>query len=563
MKKFSILLAAVCLTLIVSCSQERKEMTKPQEPEMSEVGKKMARYTPTKIDFDDSILSQQEKKLLKKLVEASYMMDEAFLRQCYGKNMEIREVLRASSDPKDRELLHYFTINFGPFDRLDEREPFMGEEKRPLGANFYPEDMTKEEFEAWIKDHPKDAEKFKGLFTVVRRRGSELVTVPYSQEYAEQLNAAVKLLREAADLTDNATLKKYLISRADALLKDDYYQSDIDWIDLKDNLLEITIGPYEVYEDTLFGYKAAFESFVTMNDPEESERLEKLVRFLPEFEANLPIPDEYKNTQRGASSPIRVAIEVFSAGDTKAGVQTTAFNLPNDERVRSAKGSKKVMLKNVGEAKFNKSLIPISKIVLAPEQQAYVNFNAYFNDTLQHELAHALGPGFITLPDGTKTEVGQALKDLYSGLEEGKADIVGLCDTQYLIDKGEFPKELEKETYATYLAGIFRSIRFGIGEAHGRGNMISFNFLREKGGISYDPATERFSTDFEKVKGAVRDLAREILMIQAKGDYEGAKKMVEKYGSMPPEVTKALDKLKSIPVDIEPLFTVEEKMKNW
>lgn len=527
------------------------------------IAKKMARYSPTTIDFDESILSDQEKKLLKKLVEASFVMDELFLRQCYSKNEKIREKLQASSDPKDAELLHYFTINFGPFDRLDEGEPFIGTEKRPLGANFYPEEMTKEEFDEWIANNPGNAEAFKGLFTVIREVDDRLIAIPYSKEYAWLLQQAGERLREAADLTDNPSLKKYLLSRADAFLTDNYFQSDIDWIDLKDNIVEITIGPYEVYEDTLFGYKAAFESFVTINDPDESEKLEKLVRFLPEFEMNLPIPDEFKNKERGAASPIRVAIEVFSAGDTKAGVQTTAFNLPNDERVRQEKGSKKVMLKNVGQAKFNKSLIPISKVVLEPEQQQFVNFDAYFNDTLQHELAHALGPGFITLPDGTKTEVGQALKELNSGIEEAKADIVGLYNTQYLIDKGEFPKELERETYATYTAGIFRSIRFGIDQAHGRGNMLALNYLLEKRGIRYDPKTERFSADFDKIKDGIRSLAHDILMVQARGDYEGAKRLIETYAVMTPEVERTLEKLKDVPVDIEPIFKVVEKMKTW
>ncbi|MEW5806175.1 MAG: peptidase [Acidobacteriota bacterium] len=563
MEKLSVLSALLLFCVVLIVASGFAAMNDARACEKLDVVKKMERYSPTNIDFDDSILSEKDKKLLKKLVEASLMMDEAFLRQCYSKNVEMRDTLQKMDDPTHKELLHYFTINFGPFDRLDEREPFMGEEKRPGGANFYPEDMTKEEFDKWIKNHPKDAEKFKSLFTVIRRRGDGLVAVPYSREYAEFLKPAARLLREAAKLTDNPSLKKYLKSRAKAFLKDDYYKSDIDWIDLKDNLIEITIGPYEVYEDTLFGYKAAFESFVTINDPEESKNLEKLVRFLPEFEMNLPIPDEHKNKDRGAVSPIRVAIEVFSAGDTKAGVQTTAFNLPNDERVRKARGSKKVLLKNVSQAKFGKSLMPISKIVLGEDQRKYVNFNAYFNDVLQHELAHGLGPGFITLPDGTKTEVGQALKEQYSAIEEAKADIVGLLDTQYLIDKGEFPKELEKETYATFLAGIFRAIRFGIGEAHGRANILEFNYILEKGGIKHDPNSEKVGIDFGKIKESVRALANKLLMIQARGDYYGAKKLLEEYAVMTPEVEKMLEKLKGIPVDIEPIFTVEEKMKNW
>jgi hypothetical protein len=563
MKKWYTLLSGMMILLMIFACLSCKKKGEEEELVQSEIAMKMERYSPTKIDFDDSILSEKDRMLVKKLVEASKIMDEIFLRQCYSKNLEIREMLRNSASPKDKELLHYFTINFGPFDRLDERAPFMGEDIRPKGANYYPEDLTIEAFENWLKEHPEDEESFQGLFAVIRREGDQLVAVPYSQKYKELLEPAADLLKEAAELTDNPSLKKYLVSRADAFLSDDYYQSDIDWMDLKGNLVEITIGPYEVYEDNLFGYKAAFESFVTINDPDESKKLEELVKYLPEFEMNLPIPDEFKNLERGAESPIRVAIEIYTAGDTKAGVQTTAFNLPNDERVRKAKGSKKVMLKNVGQAKFNKSLVPISKVILEQDQQPHINFNAYFNEILQHEMAHGIGPGFITLPDGTKTEVGKALKEHYSAMEEAKADIVGLYDTQYLIDKGVFPKEFEKETYSTFVAGIFRSIRFGIDAAHGRANIMELNFVMEKGGILYDPEHERFRADFEKVKEAIREMAHEILMIQAKGDHEGAGQFIEKYAHMPPEVEEALKKLEDVPVDIEPLYTIEEKMANW
>lgn len=563
MKKWYTLLIGMMILLIIFAYISCKKVGEGEEPVKSEIAMKMERYSPTKIDFDESILSEKDRMLVRKLVEASKIMDEIFLRQCYSRNLEIRKKLQNSTDPKGQELLHYFTINFGPFDRLDERAPFMGEDRRPKGANYYPEDITIEEFENWLKDHPGDEESFRGLFTVIRRDEDRLVAIPYSEEYKAFLEPAAKLLKEAAELTDNPSLKKYLVSRADAFFSDDYYQSDIDWMDLRENLVEITIGPYEVYEDNLFGYKAAFESFVTINDPDESKKLEELVKYLSEFEMNLPIPDEFKNKERGAESPIRVAIEIYTAGDTKAGVQTTAFNLPNDERVRKAKGSKKVMLKNVGQAKFNKSLVPISKIILAEDQQQFVNFNAYFNEILQHEMAHGIGPGFIILPDGTATEVGKALKEHYSAMEEAKADIVGLYDTQYLVDKRVFPKDFEKETYSTFVAGIFRSIRFGIDAAHGRANIMEFNYVMEKGGITYDAESERFSADFEKVKEAIKEMASEILMIQAKGDYEGAGEFISKYAFMPPEVQKALEKLKDVPVDIEPLYTIEEKMVNW
>ena len=557
MKKFWIVfcLGLILVGLFIGCA--RKEKLAKADP--AHIQNQLNKLAPVNIGADLSGMSGSARKTIDKLVEAAQVMDELFLRQVYSENLNIRETLRASKDPSDSLYLEYFTIMFGPFDRLDEDKPFIGTTPEPAGANYYPEDMTKEEFESWVADHPGDKEAFEGNFTLIRRKDdSLLVAIPYSEAYKELLEPASKLLEEAALITENVSLMRYLTSRATAFRTNDYFQSDIDWMDLE-GLIEVVIGPYEVYEDNLFGYKAAFEAFVCVVDQAESEKLSELAQYLNDMEANLPIPAKHKNLDRGTESPIKVVNEVFTAGDTKAGVQTTAFVLPNDERVREIKGSKKVMLKNVMNAKFEKCWVPIVNTVMDSSQLPYVSFDAYFTHTLMHEISHSLGPGNITLKDGSQTTVNKALKELYSTIEEAKADILGVYNTQFMIDKGVFPQELEKQIYCSYLGGTFRSVRFGIQEAHGRGMMLQYNYLTEKGAYSYDDSTKRFRVNLDKVKDAVKELAHDLLMIEAEGNYDGASEMIEKYGVMTAVMQGALDRLSHVPVDIRPIYTIEQK----
>ncbi len=501
-------------------------------------------------------ITENEKKALDLIVKAAQYMDKIFLEQVYSKNKALEVELMKQEIPDYAVLREFFKIHFGPFDRLENNKPFINlKENKPAGANFYPSDMTKEEFEAYIKVHPEDENAFTAERTVIRRQDGKLAAVPYAVAYKEFLDPAAKLLKEAAQYIENPSLKKYLISRADAFVSDDYYQSDIDWVLMKDHKIEVVIGPYEVYEDGLFGYKASFESFVTLVDEGESKKLEVLGTYLNDMERNLPIDDQYKNFARGKSSPIMVVNEVFTAGDTKAGVQTTAYNLPNDERVRESTGSKKVMLKNIAQAKFEKCWIPIVKEVLAEADLPFCSFDSYFNHVLMHEMAHGLGPGNIE-KDGKKTSVNKELKELYSTIEEAKADIVGLYCYQYMLEKGIFTKELEKNIYVTYLGGIFRSVRFGIDAAHGGGNAIQLNYILEKGGFSYDDKNARFKLNTDKIKDNVKQLAHDILMIQALGDYNKAKEMIDKYRIISPQLKQALDRLTHVPVDIKPIYAI-------
>lgn len=549
-----ILLGAICM----SCA--KKEAVIKNYEDMSLVKEQVAKFTPVEIGYDESVLSDGDKKALLKLVRAGHLMDEIFLRQVYDKNVAIQEELNRGTNPDYAVLKEYFDINFGPFDRLEGDAPFINlNEPKPEGANFYPPDMTKEEFEQWTKDHPESEKEFSGFFTLIRREGDKLAAIPYSEAYKVFLTPASQLLKEAAELTDNASLKTYLNSRADAFLSNDYFQSDMDWMDLKDHTIEVILGPYEVYEDELFGYKAAFECFITLVDHEDGKRLQAVGQYLNDLEKRLPIPEEHKNYNRGQSSPIIVADEVFTAGDTKAGVQTIAFNLPNDERVREAKGSKKVMLKNVSRAKYENISTPIMQRVLAEEDLGNVSFEAFFYHVLLHEMCHGIGPGNIT-KNGKETSVNKELKETYSTLEEAKADILGLYQFPFMVEKGVFEKALGNQVYASFVGGIFRSVRFGISEAHGGGNVIILNYLMEKGGVEFNQTTERFHVNYSKIGDAVRDLSQKILMIQARGDYEGAKKFIQDYRVVSPELQNALDKLSDIPVDIKPVYAVEKKM---
>ena len=531
---------------------------------------RQARFVPTRLTWEKSLLDEKETELVRTLVRAARVMDHLFWMQASPDGLEWRQRLAQERTPQGRALFHFLMTNYGAFDRLGNGEPFLGDKPKPKGANYYPVDLTVEEFDRWLAANPGDAEAFRSNFTVIRRDGDRLKAVPYSEEYKRELEAAARLLEQGATQTDNVSLKTYLLSRAAAFKSNDYFQSDMDWMDL-DSKIEVTIGPYEVYEDQLFGYKAAFEAFVTVRDPVETKKLEVFKDWVDRMESNLPIPDDVKNFKRGASNPLLVVDEIFTSGDTRAGVQTLAFNLPNDERVREKKGSKKVMLRNVGAAKFQKILTPIAGRVLAEPLVLELNEEAYFTHTLLHEISHGLGPGTIKVA-GVETTVNLALKEIYPAVEEAKADILGLYNALFLIDKGVLkladigngktdrsvllePAAAKRAVLTTFVAGIFRSTRFGVEEAHGKANLVLFNYLVEKGGISVDEAG-RFTYDEAKLTAGITDCAHDILMLQAAGDYEGCKSFIARYGEVGEPMKKALAGLADVPVDIEPIYDV-------
>jgi hypothetical protein len=505
------------------------------------------------IGVDLSPLPPNEREALNAMVEAARVIDGIYLQQVWSENPGTLVRLAADRSPEIQKLLHYFLINKGPWSRLDEDAPFVpGVGPKPDQANFYPADATKEEVERWMNTL-KGAERDLafGFFSTIRRNAAgSLMAVPYSVEYQNSLAAAGALLRKAATLTTQPTLKRFLELRADAFKSNDYYASDVAWMELNASI-EPTIGPYETYEDAWFGYKAAFEAFITVRDDAETKKLDVFAAELQGLENALPIDPKYRNPKIGAMAPMRVVNVVFSGGDGNRGVQTAAFNLPNDERVIREKGSKRVMLKNTQEAKFKYALTPISQVAMAAADRANVKFDAFFTHILMHELMHGLGPHVVF---GTQTPVREALKDTYSALEEAKADISGLWALAQLAEKGTISADIARSMYTTFVASSFRSIRFGLTSAHGRGQVMQLNYLLDHGAVIVN-ADGTFSVVDGKIRQAVADLTRDIMTIQALGDYNAAQQMLKTMVVVRPQVQAVLDKLKGVPVDIEPRFT--------
>ena len=524
-------------------------------PDLNQLKQMTARFAPVDLKYDAAKLSAGDRKALPKLVEAAKVLNHVFLDQLWSGNRALYAKLQKDTTPLGKARLHYFWLNKGPWSDLDDHSAFLPDvpARKPQGANFYPADMTREEFEAWVKTLP-EAERAQaiGFFTVVRRTAEKKLTlVPYSKEYATDLKHAAGLLREAAALTENASLKKFLTLRADAFLSNDYYASDVAWMDL-DAPLDITIGPYETYNDELFGYKAGFEAYITIRDEEETNQLKTVAAHLQEVENHLPIDAKYRNPKLGASAPIRVVNEVYAAGDGAHGVRTAAFNLPNDERVISEKGSARIMLKNIQEAKFASALIPIAGRVLGKEAREDLSFHYFFTHILAHELSHGIGPHQITVA-GRATTPRQELKEIYSAIEEAKADVTGLYMLEYLYDRKLMQgPDYEKKLYTTYLASAFRSVRFGTTEAHGKGMALQFNYLLDKGAFTVN-ADGTFAVDLAKIKGAVRDLTHDLMTIEAEGDYAAAKKMLDTLGVIRPAMQRALDSLKDLATDVDPV----------
>ena len=526
-----------------------------QIPDLPALERMIARFAPVELRADTSKLSAPDKQALEKLMAAAHLIDDLFLTQYWSGNHALYGKLQKDTTPLGKARLRYFWINKGPWSALDDHKAFLPAvpTRKPLGANFYPEDMTKAQFEDWVKTLSKEQkEQAEGFFTVIRKSGDRLQPVKFSQEYTADLKKLATLLREAAALTPNATLKNFLSLRAEAFLSNDYFASDVAWMDL-DAPLDITIGPYETYNDELFGYKASYEAYINIRDDSESAKVRFFSDHLQEIENNLPINPKYRNPKIGAQAPIRVVNQIIATGDGAHGVKTAAYNLPNDERVIRQKGSKRVMLKNVQEAKFNKILLPIANRVLPSASRADVSFDSFFTHILAHELAHGIGPHQLRIGDRDTTPR-QELKDLYSAIEEAKADVGGLFMLQYMFDKKLLPggAEAERKLYTSFLASSFRTLRFGLHEAHGKGMALQFNYLREKAAF-VKAADGTFAVDFSKIKAAVRDLNRDLLTIEATGDYAQAKAMLDQFARLTPELELAIGKLDAIPTDIDPM----------
>ena len=511
-------------------------------------------FAPVEIGADLSDLPTSERLALAHIVDAARVMDGLFLQQVWAGNPSLLLSLLGDQSATGKARLDFFLLNKGPWSRIEDNRSFVpGVPDKPAGANFYPPDTTRDEVAAWFdRLDGKARAEATGFFTTIRRgRNGEFAAVPYSVEYQGPLALAAEHLRAAARATTQPTLRRYLEYRADSFASNDYYDSDVAWMEL-DASIEPTIGPYEVYEDEWFNYKAAFEAFVTVRDTAASGNLTRFSDQLQGLEDTLPIDPAFRNPALGALAPIRVVNVVFTAGEANSGVQTAAFNLPNDERVVREKGSKRVMLKNVQEAKFEHVLTPISRVALPSAEQGDVTFDAFFTHILMHELMHGLGPGTITV-DGVETTVRRQLRETYSTIEEAKADISGLWALHQLIDRGVLDSSLTRSMYTTFLASSFRSIRFGINEAHGRGVAIQLNSFLDAGAVTVD-SDGRFTVDHSRIRAAVTALTTELMTLQATGDVGAAERMLETRGVVRPVVQRMLDRLGSVPTDIQPRY---------
>lgn len=530
------------------------------------------RFAATPLRVDTSNLSIGDRQALTKLIQAARILDDVFMMQLWSGSPDLYAKLQKDQTPIGKARLRYFWLNKGPWSDIDEYKAFLPgvPPRKLLGSNFYPADMSKGDFERWVAGlSPNEQEQAKGFFTVIRwqdKKGGALAATPYRDEYKTELTQASALLREAAELTDNQSLKKFLIARAGAFSSNDYYESDLAWMDL-DAPLDVTIGPYETYNDELFGYKAAFEAYVNLRDDEETVKVSAFTEHLQEIEDNLPIDPKYRNPKLGAAAPIRVVDEIISSGDGAHGVQTAAYNLPNDERVVQQKGSKRVMLKNVQEAKFRTVLVPIAMRTLSKKAMIDVSFNSFFTHVLAHELMHGLGPHQITV-DGRATTPRAELKELYSAIEEAKADVTGLFALQYMMDHANEMKigrvlpsdeAAQRQLYTTFLASAFRSLRFGLNDAHGKGMAVQFNYLLDRGAfVEHGDGT--FDVDMTKIKQAVQDLDHDLLTLEAEGNYAGAKDLLDNLGVLPPVLKRAFERIAGIPTDIAPVFVTAESI---
>ncbi len=559
------LLAGVCLAGLAACgpTPPSPAATGATAPSAVTPGNSLAvaaaRFAAADIGVDVAALPESERATLRHLIEAARVMDGLFLRQVWAGGPSMLLQLHGDTSRDGLARLHYFLLNRGPWSRLDGDAPFIaGVGDKPGGANFYPAGATKAEIEQWMGSLPAaDRAQAQGFFTTIRRGpGGRLLTVPYAVEYQGELALAAGHLRAAATATSQPTLKAFLQARADAFLSNDYYASDVAWMEL-DASIEPTIGPYEVYEDTWFAAKAAYEAFITVRDDPETAKLTALSGQLQGLEDRLPIDPAFRNPTLGALSPIRVVNVVFSAGDGNRGVQTAAFNLPNDERVVALKGTKRTMLKNTQEAKFRLVLQPIAEHALAAADRERVTFDAFFTHILMHELMHGLGPNTISV-GGRTTTVRAQLKDTYSTLEEAKADIAGLWALQTLVDDGVIAKGLGDTMYTTFLASTFRSIRFGTSSPHGRGIALQLNTLLDAGAVVVN-ADGTFRVEPARIRAAVSALTAEIMHVQARGDYAGAQALMAR-AAIRPSVQAVLDRMVKVPVDIAPRFTTAEQL---
>jgi len=524
-----------------------------------DLNQRLARFRSVRMPFQSAGLTAREQKLVQKLVDASRYLEEIFWRQIDPEALTLYQTLGGSKNPKDQKLRRYLWINASRFDLLDQNKPFVGTASVPPGRGFYPQGLTREQIEQYVKEHPEKKAEIYSPTTVVRWHGNELEGLPYHIAYRSFLEPAARDLREAATLSADPAFANFLRLRADALLSDDYFKSDLAWLDLKDPKFDIIFAPYETYDDGLLGVKATYGAAVLIRNSKESQKLAMFQKYVPDIQDALPLASEDRPSKRGLETPMEVMDAPYRAGDLRHGYQAVADNLPNDPRVHEQKGSKKIFFKNFMDARVNFVILPVATRVLRPEQAAKVSGEAYLLATIMHEIAHGLGPAFARTAAG-KTDIREAIGPVFGGLEEAKADVVGMFGLKWLMDHDALPKEKLEEYYASYVGGIFRTVRFGAAEAHSQAELMEFNYLSERGAIQRE-SFGRYSIDYARMPQALADLAKELLEIEATGDRDRAEKWFKKYGVMSPELQSSLKSAATVPVDIDPVFSFAERVR--
>ncbi len=524
-----------------------------------DLAERLAKFRRVQMPFRTTDLSLRDQKLVRKLVEACGYLESIYWRQSDPDALTLYQSLASSQNRRDVELRRYLWINASHFDLIDNNKPFVGTEPMPPGRGFYPAKLTREQVEQYVQQHPEQKAAIYNQFTIVRWDEGKLATVPYRIAFRSFLEPAAKALRAAADLSDDAAFAKFLRLRADALLSDDYFASDIAWLELKNPKFDIIFAPYETYLDGLLGVKGSYGAAVLVRHERESKKLELFQQYVPQIQDSLPLAPEDRPSKQGLETPMEVMDAPFRAGDLTHGYQAVADNLPNDPRVHEQKGSKKLFFKNFMDARVNYIILPVARKLMVPEQAAKVSGEGYLQSTVMHEICHGLGPAYSRTPAG-KVDIREAIGHQYSGLEEAKADVTGMFALKWLVDHGALPKEKLEEYYASYVGGIFRTVRFGIAEAHGQAEMMEFNYLSERGAIHRD-TNGRYAIDYAQMPGAMADLTKELLQIEATGDRARAENWFKKYDSMPADLKASLDAISDVPVDIDPVFSFKERVK--
>ena len=530
--------------LAMACAAETQSLSPPQ---------RLAKWKPVEMPFAaQGALSARERQMVDKLVEACRLLDDVFWRQSDPEGLALYK------STHDAALKRLLMIMGGRWDLLDENRPFVGGTPMPPGHELYPKGMTRAEIEQYVARHPEDKRAIYDSYTVAKRRGDRLIGVPYREEYKPWLTRMAQALRDAAALSPDQAFANFLRLRAEALLSDDYYRNDLAWLDLKDPKVDVIFAPYETYLDDLLGVKTSYGASVLIRNEAESRKLAVYQKFVPDIQDALPLAAADRPSKRGHLTPMEVMDAPYRAGDLRHGYQAVADNLPNDPRIHQEKGTKKIFFKNFMDARVNYVILPIARKLMAPSQAAKVSGEGYLAGTLLHEISHGLGPAWARR-NGQQVDIREAIGPAYSGLEEAKADVVGMFGLAWLVDHKAMPRERLEEYYASYVAGIFRTLRFGTGEAHGRAEMMEFNYLAEQNALSF--AGGRYSIDYARMPVALAQLARILLEIEATGDRARAEAWLAKYDRMPAELTRALATTTDIPVDIEPIFSFKDDVE--